>query len=55
MEVTKTDTNNQQSKLDAYRVRAAMQLGLIALERAKIFGTGLLVEQEELEKLMEKS
>jgi hypothetical protein len=34
MEVTKTE-NSQQSTQDAYRMSAAMQLGLIALERAK--------------------
>ena len=55
VEVTKTDSNSQQSKLDAYRMRAAMQLGLVAMERAKIFNSSLPLEREELEKLMEKS
>ena len=54
MEMTKTD-NSEQSMLDAYRMRAAMQLGLIALERAEVYGTSLPVEKEELEKRMEKS
>jgi hypothetical protein len=40
---------------DAYRIRAATQLDLGALERAKIFGSSLPLEREELEKLMEKS
>ena len=54
MEMTKTN-NSEQSQLDAYRMRAAMQLGLVAMERAKIFGSSLPLEREELEKLMEKS
>jgi hypothetical protein len=54
VEVTKTD-NRQQSQLDAYRMRAAMQLGLVAVERAKIFRSSLPLEREELEKLMEKA
>ena len=55
VDVAKTDSNSQQSQLDAYRMRAAIQLGLVALERAKIFGSSLPLEREELEKLMEKS
>ena len=54
-QAAKTDSNSQQSKLDSYRMRAAMQLGLVAMERAEVYGTSLPLEKEELEKLMEKS
>jgi hypothetical protein len=54
IEVTKTD-NSQESMLDAYRMRAAMQLGLVAMERSRVFNTPLPLEREELDARVQKS
>ncbi len=42
-------------QLDAYRLEAATQLGLVAMERNRVYGTELPVPQDELDQRVRKS